>query len=88
MAGLAATLRVCLGELSTRRCDAYIIILWAPGVRATVPPSFTSDGSEHENDDADGAEVACRRASMRHGGKELDVLTWQMRHDATLRHQI
>jgi len=30
--GLAATLWVCLGELSKRRCDAYIIILRAPGL--------------------------------------------------------
>jgi len=56
--------------------------------RATVPPSFTSDGSDLENDDADGREVACGCASVRHGGKKLDVLTWQIRHDATLRHQI
>ena len=32
MVGLAATLWVCLGELSTWRCDAYIIILRAPGL--------------------------------------------------------
>jgi len=56
--------------------------------RATVPLSFTSHGSDLENDDADGREVACGRASVRHGGKKLDVLTWQIRHDATLRHQI
>ena len=88
MAGLAATFWVCLGELSTRRCNAYIIILWAPGLRATVPPSFTSDGSDLENDNTDGGEVTCGRASVRHGGKENDVLTWQIRHDVTLRHQI
>ena len=56
--------------------------------RSTVPPSFASHGSDLENDDADGREVACGRASVRHGGKKLDVLTWQIRHDATLRHQI
>jgi len=88
MAGLTATLWVCLKELSTRRCDRYIIILWAPVLRATVRPSFTSDGSDLENDDADGGEVACGRASVRHGGKGLGVLTWQIRHDAILRHQI
>jgi len=33
-------------------------------------------------------KCACGRASVRHGVKALDVLTWQIRHDDTLRHQI
>ena len=50
----------------------------------TVPASFASDGSDLENDNAS-CTWACKRA---HGGKKLDMLTWQVRHDAMLRHQI
>jgi len=75
MAGLASTLWVCLGELSARRCVAYIIILWAPGLRAMVPPSSTLNGLDLQNDNADGGQIKCGHAGVRHGGKELHVLT-------------
>ena len=86
MVGLAATLWVCLGELNTRRCDAYIIILRAPGLPCDgafilhlgwVRPSEWRRGWTRSY------MRACERETRWQEGRRADLADPPWRHAAT-----
>jgi len=73
MAGLAAMRWLCLGQLSTRRCNALLTLLRAPGPLCTSEfiIDLESVGQDHDNED--NTSAACGHATEWQGARHVSM---------------